>query len=226
MTRILLVDDDIDCIRPLAKRLRLDKFAAIAVNLPQAAIEMLDGEPFDVVVSDFEMPRIDGAAVLRHARAKQPHARLFLATGDARGDDLALEGVVLLLKPLSYRTLLAHLRTPSSTSPAPPSSAVHLELPPPSSNVMASWVEAPPSSLVREKPVGRRYVVVTDAMGAVSAQRFVPVDRLPAWLDMNTGHQDVRCDVYDDAPNLGGCMVETLWRRARCEGGWGRISTG
>lgn len=94
----------------LAELLRGDGFETVIHDQPEAALHALDEERFDVVVSDLEMPGIDGFGVLAKARAIQPSAKLFLVTGKAGVLNTVPCGAVVLSKPLDYARLLGHLR--------------------------------------------------------------------------------------------------------------------
>jgi CheY-like chemotaxis protein len=70
--RVLVVDDE-DSIRLLIKRLltRYGFTVDTAAN-GEAAIEKLDHDPYDAIVLDLMMPRIDGFGVIRHLEATNP----------------------------------------------------------------------------------------------------------------------------------------------------------
>jgi PAS domain S-box-containing protein len=70
--RVLAVDDDPDA-RGLLKRLLEDRGAAVATAGSVAeAVGLLDGQAFDVLVSDIGMPGEDGYAFIRRVRARPP----------------------------------------------------------------------------------------------------------------------------------------------------------
>ncbi len=70
--RVLIVDDDEDCLEVL--RLRLDAAGARVVAVRDAATALGTPGPFDVIVSDIGMPEMDGYAFLRTLRA-EPSSR-------------------------------------------------------------------------------------------------------------------------------------------------------
>ena len=70
--RVLIADDE-ESIRTLVARiLRRAGFEAVQAADGQYAIEQLDGGPFDVVVLDLMMPRVDGFGVVEHLIETQP----------------------------------------------------------------------------------------------------------------------------------------------------------
>jgi two-component system response regulator PilR (NtrC family) len=49
----------------------------------QKAIELLDAQPFDLVITDLKMPKVDGIAVLKKARAVDPETQVLVITAFA-----------------------------------------------------------------------------------------------------------------------------------------------
>jgi YesN/AraC family two-component response regulator len=73
--RVLLVDDESAVLLGVRRLLRSRGFGAwdveLAVGAP-AALERLAARPFDVVVADMRMPRVDGATLLRQVADEYP----------------------------------------------------------------------------------------------------------------------------------------------------------
>lgn len=104
--QILLVDDEPHILDGLRRMLR-DEFLIDTAADPVLALERLrDGGPCAVILSDFQMPRMNGAEFLADARELHPDTSRILLTGQA---DLAGAASVvnsggilrLLLKPAS-----------------------------------------------------------------------------------------------------------------------------
>ncbi len=76
MRRILLVDDEQNILHSLQRSLRpIAKNMEIDIELfsdPQAAIQRLSEVEFNLVISDYHMPRMDGVGFLRVAKEIQP----------------------------------------------------------------------------------------------------------------------------------------------------------
>ena len=69
MPRHVLVIDDSASIRTLSTMaLERGGFAVQQAEDGEAAIELLDGRPFDAIVCDLSMPRMDGLSFLRWLR--------------------------------------------------------------------------------------------------------------------------------------------------------------
>jgi HD-like signal output (HDOD) protein len=83
MDRILFVDDEPGVVAGLRRSLyrHRGEWEMMFADSPEAAIECLDTEHVDVVVTDMQMPRIDGAELLRRARDAQPGAARIVLTG-------------------------------------------------------------------------------------------------------------------------------------------------
>lgn len=79
--RILLVDDEdivIECC------LRILAESAYQVEYVQSGLEALkkvEESPFDLIILDFMMPKMDGMEVLRRVRQIQPGIKVIMVTG-------------------------------------------------------------------------------------------------------------------------------------------------
>ncbi len=82
--RVLVVDDEIKNAELTALALRDAGHEAEFVNGGAAALTRLEAAPFDAVVTDLRMPRMDGLELLRELRHRRPGAVLVMMT--AYGD--------------------------------------------------------------------------------------------------------------------------------------------
>ena len=83
--KILLLDDDpvvLDIYQQMLLQLPSEPEVHIATSGP-SALAMLDAEPFNLLVSDLNMPRMDGLQVLAIVRRKYPQLRTVVLTGAA-----------------------------------------------------------------------------------------------------------------------------------------------
>ena len=79
--RILLVDDNHDGL--VVRRSLLEELGfgvEISVN-GEEALRMFAASRFDIVVTDYRMPRMDGAELIRNIRKLDPDARVILLSG-------------------------------------------------------------------------------------------------------------------------------------------------
>lgn len=92
MSRILIVDDEPSILKALQRLLRAapcvygNKQFPLEVevfNLPSAAIKRAHQEEFDLFISDYRMPEMDGIDFLKQAKAIQPDAACLILSGYA-----------------------------------------------------------------------------------------------------------------------------------------------
>jgi response regulator RpfG family c-di-GMP phosphodiesterase len=115
LSRILLVDDEPNLLQGLRRQLRTDFSVETAVGGPEGLARLADAGPFAVVLSDYQMPEMNGAAFLSQVRELAPETTRMLLTGQA---DLGGAAAVVnqggvfrfLLKPISRETLVEALR--------------------------------------------------------------------------------------------------------------------
>ena len=91
MNRILIVDDDESILKSLRRLLTMTPCTAgdvtfkLTVDIfssPMDALEKAQGTPYDLVMSDYRMPVMNGVQFLKAFRAIQPDAaRLILGAG-------------------------------------------------------------------------------------------------------------------------------------------------
>jgi CheY-like chemotaxis protein len=107
--RVLLVDDVSDVLVTARAFLARAGFQVVqAGNGDQALAVLAAGERFDVVVSDYAMPGLNGVELIEQARALQPGLAALLITGFAEvgGADTLPRAVAILRKPFQRRELV------------------------------------------------------------------------------------------------------------------------
>ena len=110
MARILLVEDDFD-VRPLLEHILKTEasYDVVSVETMANALALLDQQPFDLVITDVNLPDGSGLRVADKSRAKGVRALIFTGHG------LSLEPGALahydyLLKPLHADEFLEAVR--------------------------------------------------------------------------------------------------------------------
>lgn len=112
--RVLLVDDEPDVARGLARLLERAGFEVVAVTAVVDALRAIDQREFDTVVSDINMPGQNGIELLRNIRRKDLDLPVLLITG-APSLETAVRAVDLgamkyLSKPIDPDELVATVR--------------------------------------------------------------------------------------------------------------------
>jgi len=112
VSKILVVDDE-PVVRELTVEiLRRSGYLPQGVPSARHALELLDHEPFDLVVSDVVMPEMTGVEFLYELRASRPDLPVLLMTGGSKEPERAMRAVQLgacslLYKPFSHAELKA-----------------------------------------------------------------------------------------------------------------------
>lgn len=113
-TTLLLVDDDESMVRLLSRiiersfggRIRLQALTDAAV-----ALSWLESNLADILVTDLEMPGVNGLELLQCAKRRNPCAQVLLITGhstlNALIDALEFGATDYLLKPIDQAELIA-----------------------------------------------------------------------------------------------------------------------
>lgn len=112
--RILIADDEPLYLRTTGQLLRKAGYECTCVPDGNEALETLHNEPFDLILSDLNMPGNLKLELLRQGRSQWPHVPLIVVTG-VPSLPTAIESVRLgiadyLLKPVKYEDLLASVR--------------------------------------------------------------------------------------------------------------------
>ena len=78
---ILLVEDEVNMARTLAKNLERAGYEVVHASHGQAALELLQRQPVDVVITDLKMPIMDGMALLRTMHDRGLEVATLVLTG-------------------------------------------------------------------------------------------------------------------------------------------------
>ncbi|MGE0762715.1 MAG: response regulator [Bdellovibrionales bacterium] len=108
--KILIVDDEAEICDSLGLILKSRGHEITAANNGQKAIDILKNQNFNLVMSDVNMPTMNGVDLLKHVTQNYPDLPMILMTGYAAyktEDLLALGAKHVLSKPFNSRNLLA-----------------------------------------------------------------------------------------------------------------------
>ncbi len=109
---VLVVDDSISVRRGLARQLHALGFDVHEASDGLEALGRLRGSRYELVITDLEMPRLDGFALLAEMRRSPALAMISVVVASTRGDPetrrrvLELGAKALLSKPLDFAELL------------------------------------------------------------------------------------------------------------------------
>lgn len=110
---ILLIDDEEKFAQMLQELLHLNGFEADYCLNPEEALDRLHQENYDLVITDYKMPEMDGAQFLQEARKVNPDLPVIMISGLMNMPELikvANIGVTLVLeKPFRTEDLLEHV---------------------------------------------------------------------------------------------------------------------
>jgi two-component system, OmpR family, response regulator len=81
--KVLIVDDELDFLETIVKRLKRRKVDATGIDSGIKALKLLEEEHFDVVILDVRMPGMDGIETLKEMKKKQPLMEVIMLTGHA-----------------------------------------------------------------------------------------------------------------------------------------------
>src|SRR5512135_843344 len=85
--RILIVEDDEVLSDGLCRSMRHAGYGVDAVNNGRDAVHILQREPYDLVILDLGLPKLDGLTVLRQVRAANLTVPVMILTAREGVDD-------------------------------------------------------------------------------------------------------------------------------------------
>jgi DNA-binding NtrC family response regulator len=112
--KILIVDDDPGTLASLSRAFALEGYTTLTASSAARALERLDEEPVDAILSDVVMPEMDGLQFLAAAREKAPQVPVILMSGQASLETAVkatrLGALDFVEKPVGLDRLLLTLR--------------------------------------------------------------------------------------------------------------------
>lgn len=92
-SRVLIVDDSAATLEVLSRNLAAEGYSVQTANCVAAAVELLETEAFDLVITDLKMPGASGLELTRHVRENFRDTEIMMITGYA-----TVEGAVEAVK--------------------------------------------------------------------------------------------------------------------------------
>jgi len=128
--RVLVVEDEVRLARHIASALTEAGDDPVVVHDGEEALHQAVDKPFDLIVLDIGLPRIDGFEVLRRLRARHVSSRVLILTARGQVTDrvsgLQLGADDYLAKPFAMQELLARVRALGRRYPEEP--AINLQV--------------------------------------------------------------------------------------------------
>ncbi len=117
--RVLLVDDEVEFMETLVKRMRKRDLDVNGVKNGEVALDYLETHDVDVVILDVKMPGMNGIDVLKIIKQRHPFIQVIMLTGHA-SLEMAMQGMEngaydYLMKPMDLDELLYKIEDANST---------------------------------------------------------------------------------------------------------------
>jgi two-component system response regulator YesN len=110
---ILLADDDLNILESISSCLKNDGFSITKASDGRAALEAIKKNYFDLIISDLNMPRANGLAVLKEAKIANPDTIVIITSGDQDFESVSeafhLGADSYLVKPFGPDELYRHI---------------------------------------------------------------------------------------------------------------------
>jgi len=112
--RILIVDDEVNFLNSIARRLELRSFGVTKASSGTAALEAAKTGSFDLALLDLKMPGMDGTEVLKTLKREHRYIEVIMLTGhgsiNSAVECTKLGAFSYLSKPYELENLLEVLR--------------------------------------------------------------------------------------------------------------------
>jgi len=115
MTKILIVEDEESILMPLEDNLKLEGYEVLCARDGLEGLSMAAEHPFDLIVLDIMLPKLDGFEVCKRLRQDRVMTPILMLTAKSQEIDKVL-GLELgaddyVTKPFSSRELLARIKS-------------------------------------------------------------------------------------------------------------------
>lgn len=109
--KILVVDDNEDTLELISRNLKSRNYTVFTANNVHSAIEFLENDTIELVITDMKMPEVGGLDLTRHIRDNHPDTEVIMITGYPSIDG-AVEAVKIgareyITKPFTDEELFA-----------------------------------------------------------------------------------------------------------------------
>jgi len=113
-SKILLVDDEENCLRSVKDVFDLEGLECFTANSGLKALDIFDRSDIDIVITDIRMPGMSGIELLNKIKERRPTTPVLMLTGYGSIED-AVKSIKMgaynyILKPVNVNDLLADIR--------------------------------------------------------------------------------------------------------------------
>jgi len=109
-TKVLVVDDEVQCASTLAERLQLRGYDAKSVFCAEDTFAIVKSEPPDEILLDLKMPGMSGTEILMTISTFAPDIYVILLTGhidvEKEIEGLSLYNFDYIMKPIDIKELI------------------------------------------------------------------------------------------------------------------------
>jgi DNA-binding NtrC family response regulator len=103
--KILIVDDERVALKNLEHIMKKEGYEVIGTDSGTTALKLLEGQPFDIVLTDLRMEKVDGMQILKKCRELYPDTEVIMITGYA-----TLESAVKAMKQGAFNYIAKPFR--------------------------------------------------------------------------------------------------------------------
>ena len=128
--RVLIVDDEAEILSLVSMILTKNKFEVLQASSADSALDMLEHESVDLVISDITMPGMSGLEFLEEVREWDMDLPVIFVSGQdsSRKRAQALRGAsAVIAKPFKKDTLLKTVQKALQGGPAPTAQSLETE---------------------------------------------------------------------------------------------------
>jgi len=120
--KILVVDDSDDTREMMAKLLELESFTVVTAEDGSAGLDTADAERPDLIITDVNMPVMNGIEMIRRLREQDGFASVPIMAITAYGNGVAKEALDAganraATKPIQFNALVVEIKELLSQSP-------------------------------------------------------------------------------------------------------------
>jgi len=112
--RVLVADDDVPLAQFLRRGLQSNKYDVRIAHDGEATLQEISTAPYELLILDLNLPKIDGLSLLRRLRPVAPKLPVMVLSARSALEDriLALDGGAddYVVKPFSFQELIARSR--------------------------------------------------------------------------------------------------------------------